>query len=149
MKTITIINQSAGTEIGHCIGCADKSLTRLVGLLGRTGLDTGGGLLIQPSSGIHTMGMKFTIDAVGLDADMRVVKLWPGMRPNRVSTVHLKVRSVLELADGQIEECRIEVGHVLEVIANDTWCSQKAPKVAAPFFPAMFGMGGMSGAWAG
>ena len=126
MRTVTIVNQSLGTDIGSHIECADGSLTRLVGLLGRTGLDAGGGLLIQPSSGIHTMGMKFTIDAVGLDADLRVVKLWPQMRPNRISTVHLTVRSVLELAEGEIQARSIEIGHTLQIVPNDRVAPQRS-----------------------
>ena len=126
MRTITVINKSLGTEIGDHIDCADGSLTRLVGLLGRTGLEAGAGLLIQPSSGIHTMGMKFTIDAVGIDSELRVVKLWPQMRPNRISTVHLTVRSVLELAEGEIAKRQIEVGHTLEFIVNDKLAPQRS-----------------------
>ena len=119
MRTVTILNQSLGTRIADHVGCADSSLTRLVGLLGRTGLESGGGLLIQPSSGIHTVGMKFVIDAVGLDSELRVVKLWPELRPNRISSMHLTVRSVLELPAGEIARCSIEIGHTLEIVAND------------------------------
>ena len=142
MRTVTILNESLGTEIGRHIECADWTLTRLVGLLGRTGLDAGGGLLIQPSSGIHTMGMKFTIDAVGLDSDLRVVKLWPELRPNRVSTVHLTVRSVLELAEGQIRALSIEVGHTLRMTPNDRQAPERA---LSPFqLPAhLLGKGGI------
>ncbi len=130
MRTLTILNHSLGTVIGDHIGCADGPLTRLVGLLGRTELDSGGGLLIQPSSGIHTVGMKFTIDAVGLDSELRVVKLWPRMRPNRVSSVSLTVRSVLELAEGEIEKQLIEIGHTVEIVAND----KPAPQRSRPAF---------------
>jgi uncharacterized membrane protein (UPF0127 family) len=132
MRTITVINKSLGTQISDHVECADGSLTRLVGLLGRTGLEAGAGLLIQPSSGIHTVGMKFTIDAVGLDANLCVVKLWPQMRPNRISSVHLTVRSVLELAAGEIEKRSIEVGHMLDFIPNDRPAPQRAWS-ASPF----------------
>jgi uncharacterized membrane protein (UPF0127 family) len=144
MRTVTVLNRSRGVQIGHRIGCADGSLTRLVGLLGRDGLDTGGGLLLQPSSGIHTVGMRFTIDAVGLDAEMRVIKLWPHMKPNRVSSISMRVRSVLELPDGEIEACGIEVGHLLEVVANDNLGPQPSRRLP---FRVVHPMGGMVQGW--
>jgi hypothetical protein len=95
---------------------ADTSLTRLAGLLGRRSLEAGSGLLIRPSCGIHTFGMLFSIDAVALGKDLRVVKLWPGLVPFRVTRLQRKAHSVLELAAGQIGHCRICVGDQLELI---------------------------------
>ena len=133
MRTVTILNKSLGTEIADHVGCADGSLTRLVGLLGKTELEPGGGLLIQPSSGIHTVGMKFIIDAVGLDSQLRVVKLWPELRPNRISSVHLTVRSVLELPAGEIAKRSIEIGHTIEIVANDKHAPQRSrPSLFSP-----------------
>ncbi len=101
--------------MGESVEVASTSLTRLWGLLGRRGLDSGGGLWIMPSSGVHTMGMRFAIDVVGLDRQMRVVKVWHELVPYRVTSVSLKMQSVIELAAGKIRESRIEVGDVLEV----------------------------------
>jgi hypothetical protein len=38
----------------------------MFGLLGRRGLNAGEGLWIKPSFGVHTVGMRFPIDAIGL-----------------------------------------------------------------------------------
>lgn len=122
MKTATITNSSTGTVIGDQIEWADTSLTRLVGLLGRHGLAAGGGIWIRPSSGIHTFGMRFSIDAVGLDAGLRVVKLWPHVKPHRISSLSMKVRSVLELAAGEISARSIGLGHVLNVVQHQELC---------------------------
>ena len=64
----------------------------------------------MPSSGIHTFGMRFAIDAIGLDAKLRVVRLWPGMKPWRVSSIDFKVKTVLELGCGEIARLAIEAG---------------------------------------
>lgn len=61
------------------------------------------------------MGMRFPIDVVGLDKNMRVIKVWPNLVPWRVTSVSLKMRSVIELAVGTIRDAQIEVGDVLEV----------------------------------
>jgi uncharacterized protein len=58
--------------IGTRIAVADTGLARLIGLLGRKKLEQGSGLWIQPSSGVHTFGMRFPIDVVALDRKLRV-----------------------------------------------------------------------------
>lgn len=118
MKQLTITIPQRSTTIGSRIGLANTSPTRFLGLMGRKSLEPGSGILLQPSSGVHTMFMRIAIDVVGLDRQMRVVKLWPRMRPWRLTSVSLKVQSVLELAAGQIEQCGIESGDQLAVTEN-------------------------------
>ncbi len=64
-----LIDITRATTVGTRITIADTSLTRLIGLMGRRRLDAGCGLLIRPSSGIHTFGMLFSIDVVALDRE--------------------------------------------------------------------------------
>lgn len=113
MQTVAILNRLNGVVIGERIGCAQTSITRLVGLLGRSNLEGGEGIWIRPSSGIHTFGMRFAIDVVGLDRDMRVIKLWSRVKPHRVTSVSTRIRSVLELAAGEIAARSIQLGDVL------------------------------------
>jgi uncharacterized membrane protein (UPF0127 family) len=61
------------------------------------------------------MGMRFPIDVIGLDKHMRVLKVWHGLVPWRVTSVSLKMRSVIELAAGTARENLIEVGDLLAV----------------------------------
>ncbi len=112
-------NVTRATTVATRIAIAETSLTRLVGLAGRRRLDAGCGLLIRPSSGIHTFGMLFAIDAIALSRSMQVVKLWPSLPPFRVTSISWKVHSVLELAAGAISECYIEVGDQLELVGNE------------------------------
>jgi uncharacterized membrane protein (UPF0127 family) len=109
---IVTIPEKAET-IGSRIGLADTFLTRLFGLLGKSGLDDGAGLLIRPSSGVHTFWMRFAIDVVALDKNHRVIKTWHRLRPWRLTSVSLKTHSVLELAPGQIRHHNIEPGDQL------------------------------------
>ena len=115
MQTVAISNRLNGVVIGDRIGCAQTSFTRLVGLLGRSNLESGEGIWICPSSGIHTFGMRFAIDVVGLDRDMRVIKLWSRVKPHRATSVSTRIRSVLELAAGEIVARSIQLGDVLNV----------------------------------
>lgn len=113
MHTVTIVKRNTSTAIGHKIGCADTSLTRLIGLLGRNRLAAGEGIWIHPCSGVHTFGMKFAIDVVGLDREMRVVKLWRRLKPHRLTSISTKVHSVLELASGEIDARSLGIGQAL------------------------------------
>lgn len=115
MQVAKVVNTSRGTIIGDQVEIADTSLTRSKGLLGRTGLDAGTGLWIKPCSGIHMFGMKFPIDVIGLDGDRKVIKLWPNLKPWRLSPLSLSLRSVIELPAGRIAECNVEIGDQLQI----------------------------------
>jgi uncharacterized membrane protein (UPF0127 family) len=111
-----VINHTKGITIGTNITLANTSLTRLVGLVGRRRLDAGCGLIIKPSSGIHTFGMRFAIDVVALNKRLQVVKLWQRLPPFRVTSISLRIHSVLELPSGTIANCQIDIGDQLEIV---------------------------------
>lgn len=117
MKLLTVTIPEKAVTVGSNIGLADTSLSRLFGLLGKCGLDPGHGILIRPSSGVHTLGMLFPIDVVALDRNLRVLKVWKCLRPFRITSVSMKTHSVLELAPGQIDACNIEPGDQLALTA--------------------------------
>jgi uncharacterized membrane protein (UPF0127 family) len=120
---LKVSNLTRGTIVGDKVELADTSFKRMFGLLGRRGLDAGGGLWIRPSSGVHTVGMAFKIDVVGLDRDLKVVRLWPCMPAFRLTSVSFKISSVLEFSCGVISESQTEVGDQLQIISG----SQASP----------------------
>lgn len=117
---LRVTNITRGTTVGDNIELADTSLSRMFGLLGRRGLDAGGGLWIKPSSGVHTFGMAFRIDVVGLDRELKVMKLWRCLAPFRVTSVSLKMQSVLELPCGTISQAQLQVGDQVQITANSS-----------------------------
>jgi uncharacterized membrane protein (UPF0127 family) len=86
------------------------------GLLGRSALTPGDGLLLRPATSIHTLFMRFPIDAVFLDRDLVVGKVAPGVMPWRLLFAR-RARSVLELAAGEAERRGVAVGQRL--VARD------------------------------
>jgi uncharacterized membrane protein (UPF0127 family) len=112
---LRVTNITRGTTVGDSIELADTSFKRMFGLLGRRGLDAGGGLWIKPSSGVHTFGMAFGIDVVGLDRDLKGVKLWRCLVPYRVTSVSFKLKSVIELPCGTIESAQMKLGDQIQI----------------------------------
>ncbi len=99
--------------IGDQIAVADSSYTRFLGLMGRRSLEPGHGMLIQPSSGVHTFWMRIPIDLVALDAKQRILKLERAVKPWRIGALSRQTKSVLELPSGQIDRCHLAVGDSL------------------------------------
>jgi uncharacterized membrane protein (UPF0127 family)/CheY-like chemotaxis protein len=93
-----------------CVGeLADGPLSRMRGLLGRSGLANGEGMLLSPAPSIHTAFMRFPIDAVFLDRELQVLGIVEQLRPWRVAS-RRKARAVLELAAGESARCGLRVG---------------------------------------
>lgn len=113
---LTVTNLTRSNTLGDSVELADTSFKRMFGLLGRRGLTPGGGLWIKPSSGVHTVAMRFTIDVVGLDKSLKVVKLWSRLPPYRLTSVSMKVRSVIELPQGVIESLQMQLGDQLQIV---------------------------------
>jgi uncharacterized protein len=116
MAQVIIRNMTQATVIGTRIAVAETCITRLIGLLGRRGLEPDTGLWIWPSSGVHTFGMRFPIDVIGLDRTLRVCAVWPKLRPWRISGVSWRIYSVIELPTGSIQRASIQLGDQLEVL---------------------------------
>jgi uncharacterized protein len=103
-------------EMPVCERCvvAETPLKRLTGLLGRSRLRSGEGLLIRPTSSIHTCFMRFPIDAVFLDRDLVVLRAASDVRAWRVRACRGS-RAVLELASGEIWRRGIRPGDRLRL----------------------------------
>jgi uncharacterized protein len=78
---------------------ADRPLTRMRGLLGRTELPRGEGILLRPCGSIHTFFMRFPIDAVFVDRDGKVVGVERELKPWRTAR-RRGAKTVLELTAG-------------------------------------------------
>jgi hypothetical protein len=93
-------NTRNGLAVATNIEVALDSASRRRGLLGRDGLDTGAALVIAPCNAVHTFFMRFAIDAVFLDRELRVRKIVACLKPFRLAS-SLGARSVVELAAGE------------------------------------------------
>ena len=81
MRRLVARNASLNTVIADHVGVAATRTARAVGLLSRTGLEPGEALWIVPSRGVHTWGMRFTIDVLALDEAGMVIDCVSNLRP--------------------------------------------------------------------
>ena len=105
---IALANDDGTVVCERCL-VAETPLARVRGLLGRSGMSSGEGLLLRPAGSIHTAFMRFAIDAVFLDAAGRVVKIASALRPWRAAGCR-GARSVLELPAGEARKRGLRPG---------------------------------------
>jgi uncharacterized membrane protein (UPF0127 family) len=115
MEIVAVLNTTRDTVLGERVSVAATSVSRLVGLLGKSHLEPGAGLLITPSQAIHTVAMRFAIDVLFIDRDWRVIHLRQSMAPFRMTGIHWKARRVLELPEGVIAQTSTSVGDKLSI----------------------------------
>src|ERR687894_791859 len=111
MREVILKRENGDVVCDRCV-VADTPTSRLRGLLGRSELRPGEGLLLRPASAIHTCFMRFPIDAVFLDRDWRVVGISGDVRPWRAASSR-GAKAVLELAAGESARLRLAPGDQL------------------------------------
>jgi uncharacterized membrane protein (UPF0127 family) len=116
---VKMLNETKGTVVAEQVQVADTFWSRLVGLMGRRSLPEGQGMWISRSNSIHTAFMRFRMDAVFLDREMRVVKVAPRMGIFRVAAAFRGGYSVVELPAGAAAKAKVEVGDQLVAEGGD------------------------------
>jgi uncharacterized membrane protein (UPF0127 family) len=111
MHEVTLKRENGDVVCDRCV-VADSPVSRMRGLLGRSELRPGEGLLLRPASAIHTWFMRFPIDAVFLDRDWRVVGISDDVRPWRAAS-RRGAKAVLELPAGESSRRGLALGDQL------------------------------------
>jgi uncharacterized protein len=109
---VALTNADGSTVCDNCV-VADRMWPRMKGLLGRRELASGEGILIRPTSSIHTFFMRFPIDAVFLSRDGEVLKVAKNVGAWRARFCR-GAHSVLELPAGEAARRDIAPGAQLE-----------------------------------
>jgi uncharacterized membrane protein (UPF0127 family) len=113
VSQVAIRREDGNIVCERCV-LADTALTRMKGLLGRRELPNGEGILLKPGSSVHMAFMRFPIDAVFLDRDLRVVKIAADLQPWRVAGSR-GAKAVLEIPAGEAGRRGITIGDRLVV----------------------------------
>lgn len=109
-----IFNETKKNEIAGHARVTKNMFQRIIGLLFRKNFFEFDALVITPCTGIHSIGMRFEFDAVYLDRNLRVLKVFSNVTPNRVLPILFKVFYVAELPANTINLRDIAVNDVLK-----------------------------------
>jgi hypothetical protein len=115
-RTARVVADNGTVVCTHC-EVADRTLSRMRGLLGRSGLGPGEGMLIKPAPSVMTFFMRFPIDVVFIDKAQTVVKIAHSLVPWRTAGARGAV-AALELPAGTAAALGLEPGMTL-VLADD------------------------------
>ena len=108
-----------GTVVAQHLEIADTLWSRFMGLMFRSELRAGHGLLIRPCSSIHMFFMRFALDVVFVDADGRVVRVLDSIRPWRASLPVRGAKAAVELPAGAAARAVIVPGMVLRIVDGE------------------------------
>jgi uncharacterized membrane protein (UPF0127 family) len=108
-----IDNGTRGQSLVSRAELADTFWSRLRGLLGRSSLEAGEGLVLKGEKSIHTFFMKFSIDVIYVDQGWRVLRLDTAMPPYRIGPLVPQSAYVVELPVGVIKSTKTRVGDQL------------------------------------
>ena len=106
-----LVAEDGMTVCERCV-VADTSWTRMRGLLGRDSLPPDEGLLITKTGSIHMFFMRFPIDAVFLDKELRIERIAADLKPWRMAAKR-GAKQVLELRAGEASRRGLAVGQRL------------------------------------
>ncbi|MEA2161108.1 MAG: uncharacterized protein QOD66_3488 [Solirubrobacteraceae bacterium] len=110
---VRVVAKTGEVVCTHC-EVEEGMFGRMRGLLGRGGLEPGGGMLLAPAPSVMTFFMRFSIDVVFLDREHRIVGISHTMRPWRVAGAR-HAFAALELPAGTAAACGLRKGDVLEI----------------------------------
>jgi uncharacterized membrane protein (UPF0127 family) len=111
MRVVSVLTEGGDVLCPRCVE-ADSFWLRFRGLMLRRSLPRDEGMLFRGTGEIHMFFMRFPIDAVFCDKELRVLRVARGLRPWRLARAR-GARMVIELADGVA--AGIEPGHLLKL----------------------------------
>jgi uncharacterized membrane protein (UPF0127 family) len=102
VKYLRADNMARGSSLGTRIGLADRWWYRLRGLIGRSSLEPGEGLVLRPCRAVHMAWMSFPLDVAFLDRRGGVVATYHALAPGARTRWHSEALDALELPAGTL-----------------------------------------------
>src|SRR5579864_1918382 len=96
-----VTNQTRKTTLAENVIVPTSLLDQSLGLLKH---NTPVAMLLKTRYGIHTFGMRYSIDLLILDKQNRIVVMKENLKPNNVFVWNIKYETVLELPSGTIKK---------------------------------------------
>lgn len=110
-----IINLTRNFLLADKVSLAENFFSRTKGLLGKKSLAENEALIIKPCNSIHTLFMRFAIDAVFLDRQNKVVALKENMEPFGFTPIYWKAYLVIELPSHTISRSLVQINDQIQL----------------------------------
>jgi uncharacterized protein len=116
MKPVFRLETAAGAVIADHIELADGMISRFMGLMFRSNLPDGHGLALRPCNSIHMFFMRIPLDAVFVDGEGRVVRIYADLKPWRMTLPVRNAKACIELPAGTAARTGVAVGTVVQMV---------------------------------
>ncbi len=113
MTRFAIINTSKAIPVADDARLAATSWERMKGLLGRSYLAEREALVIPHCASIHTCFMRFSIDVLFVNKQLKVIRAIHGLKPFRLTMPIPGAWGVIELASGVVSRSNTVAGDQL------------------------------------
>lgn len=111
-----IINARTGQSVASGVEIATTRRARRRGLLGRDGLNAGCAFVLSPCWAVHTIGMRFAIDVVFVDAEGQIVKIVENLSGWKMAA-SMAAMTTIELWAGAVQAMDVHVGDRLALVS--------------------------------
>jgi uncharacterized membrane protein (UPF0127 family) len=115
VEVVRIELESGEVVCERCV-MATNVATRFRGLMGRSKLPAGEGILLRPCGSVHTLFMRFPIDIVFCDRDLRVLSVAANVPAWRMRAQR-GAKVAIELSAGEVLKRRVAAGAHLRLVA--------------------------------
>jgi uncharacterized protein len=112
---VRLLNQTKQTEVANVVIEASSFMQRLLGLLPQANLQPKCTMFFPGCNNIHTAFMRFPIDVIFVDRDLKVKSVKKNVTPFKLK-FDFSAYSVFEMNSGEASAAKIEVGDQLNVV---------------------------------
>lgn len=122
------LKSAQGEWIARSLFVARSFADRLRGVHKLGALPAGTGLMLSPCTSIHTFGMRFAIDVLFLNAQLRVLRIAEACPPWRICWAPFGTKHVVELPAGTLKSVKLEPGMFVCIHpASDAGAARRVP----------------------
>jgi len=115
MKVFRLKKQTPEKELlFDSVQTADNFFIRAFGLIFRKEPEPGEGLLFYKCNSIQTFWMRFAVDVIFLNKNNKILALFPGLAPFRITPFIKGADKALELRKSSIENSGLNIGDMLQ-----------------------------------
>jgi uncharacterized protein len=120
MSFVRVRNASTQRDFGRRIRLANNVLTRARGLIARSKLKEGEGILMKPCQALRMTRFTQKVDVIMVGPDDKILALYPSLEPGEKTSWHARARYAVEVPPGTIAQTDTRIGDEV------TWTREKS-----------------------